>query len=241
VSPERLPDATNLARVFGGGSDGSLTRRIAAALERTFYTAISHLIDYHSYGHDTAVRLMMYRTGQSDEARAASAAMARAFGLGVVRAVVGGQGTTSAYAADHGIPCCVPEMGGTNLHRGAEEYWTALGADGAHRVMACLGMVDDAPAGPAQQLVVERSVTVAPATSGYYLPEYDLEELSDPAWPNGIPVRASQRLGQIFDTYTLALADELRAPEDGYLIALFRGGPHQVGGPSLTLANGHFE
>jgi hypothetical protein len=54
-------------------------------------------------------------------------------------------------------------------------------------------------------------------------------------------VRAGARLGQLFDTYSLALADDLVAPEDGYLIALFRGGPHQVGGPTLTLANGHFE
>jgi predicted deacylase len=238
ASPERLPDQTNLARVFGAGDGGSLTRRIAAALERTFYRAITHLIDYHSYGHDTAVRLMLYRTGQSAAALETSAAMARAFGLGVLRGVVGGQGTTSAYAADHGIPCCVAEMGGTNLSRLAEEYFTRLGADGARRVMAALDMLDDAPPGPDRQLVVERAITIAPSTSGYYLPEHDLEDLADPGLPNGIPVAAGERLGQLFDAYSLRLAEELVAPEDGRLIALVRGGPHQVGGPSITLARG---
>jgi predicted deacylase len=242
ISPERLPDQTNLARVFGGAPDaGSLTRRIAATLERTFYTAITHLVDYHSYGHDTAVRLMLYRTSQSRELVDASAAMARAFGLGVLRGVAGGHGTTSWYAAERGIPCCVAEMGGTNLHRRAEEYFTQLGTDAARRVMASLGMLDEAPAGPTRQLVVDRVVLLAPPTSGYFVPEHDLEDLADRERPHGLPVRAGAPLGHLFDTYTLELGDSLVAPEDGYLIALFRGGPYQLGGPAITLAAGHLE
>jgi hypothetical protein len=82
---------------------------------------------------------------------------------------------------------------------------------------------------------------IAPATSGYYLPEHDLEELADPELPNGIPVRAGATLGHLFDTYGLELGPPLIAPEDGHLIALFRGGPYQVGGPALTLATGRVE
>ena len=246
TTPERDVDRANLARVFrtddASARDeraGSLARRIATVLEATVFATITHLLDYHCYGRDTAVRMALYRTGQARAAYETSARMTRAFGLGVLRAVSGGPGTTAAYTERHGIPTCVVEMGGTHTQRASEDVVVRLGTDGALRIMQALEMIATAPPGPAEQLVIERAVTIQPQASGYYLPAFDLEDLFAPAHPHGIFVSAGQTLGQIFDTYTLDVVETVTAPEDGYLIALLRGGPHQVGGPGLTLANGH--
>ena len=266
TTPERDVDQANLARVFrmptdpspspspgmGGGPgrgevtsplpppSGSLTRRIASALEQTFFSAITHLIDYHCFGRETSVRLMLVRTGQAADNLAVSRRMARAFGLGVIREVMGSQGTTSALAAARGIPTCVAEMGG-RLSREADDAFARLGVDGGRRVMHSLGMLETAPPGAERQLTVERVRLISPTTSGYYLPTYDLEDLARPEFPCGIPVRAGDRLGEVFDPYTLQAVETLTAPDDGYLIALARGGPFQVGGWSLSLAQGRLE
>lgn len=247
TTPERDVDQANLARVFNAparydpaGASGSLTRRIAATLEQTFFSAITHLIDYHCFGRDTSVRLMLVRTGQAADHLTVSRRMARAFGLGVIREVTGSQGTTSALAAARGIPTCVAEMGG-RLSREADDVFARLGVDGARRVMQTLGMLETAPPEVERQLTVEDVRLISPTTSGYYLPTYDLEDLVRPEFPCGIPVRAGDRLGEVFDPYTLHVVETLTAPNDGYLIALARGGPFQVGGWSLSLAQGRLE
>jgi uncharacterized protein len=249
VTPERTVDRANLARVFNSPArpdarddrSASLARRIAAALERTVYRAITHQIDYHCYGRDTMVRIALYRTDQDATARETSARMVRAFGLGVIQAVVGSPGTTAAYAAERAIPTCVVEMGGTHIYRETEDGVVRLGTGGALRVMQTLGMLSAAPPAVERQLIVERTVAISPQTSGYYLPGYDLEDLFSPAHPCGIAVHAGQVVGHLFDTYTLETVECLTAPEDGYLFALMRGGPYQVGGPALSLAIGQQE
>lgn len=242
LTPERDVDHANLARVFNSpphptADGGSLSRRLAAALEQTFFAAISHLIDYHCFGEHTAVRLMLYRTGQPEAQLAVSRAMAHIFGLGVVRGVAGSPGTTSAYAAERGIPTCVPEMGG-RLGRVADAYFTQLGADGAWRVLRRLDMVQAAPPPVSSQLVVDHVTTLMPQGSGYYLPRFDLEDLAGDEATHGIPVSAGEDLGEVFDPYTLTSTATLTAPHDGYLIAVARGGPFQVGAWSLWLAAG---
>lgn len=243
ITPELNVDHANLARVFHS-SDGappafdSLARRIAATLEQSFFAVISHLIDFHCFGRDTAVRLMLYRTSQPSPVAEASAAMARAFGLGVIQGVGGGQGTTAAMAAKLGIPTCVAEFGATRCHIQAEEAFVREGVDGARRVMAHLGMVTAAPPGPAAQFHVDQVTRVSPSASGYYLPVFDLEELYTPAHIQGIPVSAGQPLGDLFDTYTLQPVESLTAPHAGRLIILFRTGPYTVGSRHLALATG---
>jgi len=245
TTPERDVDQANLARVFKARPElsvpaGSLTRHLANALETSFFAGITHLIDYHCFGRDTAARLMLYRIGQTGAALETSARMAQVFGVGVIRGVTGGQGTTSAYAAALGIPTCVAEMGG-RLSRTADDAFARQGAAGAQRVMRVLEMVDAASPEPGPQLVVESTLLISPRTSGYYLPRYDLEDLARPEYPTGIPVKAGDPLGEIFDPYTLRLVETLTAPEDGYLIILARGGPFQLGGLNLTLAQGRLE
>ena len=248
TTPELDVDHNNLARVFhhpapdGAGSSvpayDAVTRQLAAALEHTFFSTISHLIDFHCFGRDTAARLMLYRTAQRAEIVTTSAAMARAFGLGVIQGVQGGQGTTSALAAARGIPTIVAEFGATRCHIATEQAFVQEGVNGTRRVLAHLAMLDDAPAEPTQQLMVEQVTRLAPSTSGYWLPVFDLEDLYAPEHRLGIAVSAGQSLGQLFDTYTLQPHPPLIAPHDGHLIILFRTGPYQVGSRHLALATG---
>ncbi len=243
VTPELDVDHNNLARVFHT-ADGpapaydAVTRQLAATLERTFFPAITHLIDFHCFGRDTAARLMLYRTSQPAKVRAASAAMARVFGLGVIQGVVGGQGTTSALSAKLGIPTCVAEFGATRCHVNAEQAFVQEGVEGTQRVMAHLGMIDAAPEGPAQQWRVEQVTPIAPSSSGYFLPVYDLEDLYTSEHRQGIPVLAGEPLGYLFDTYTLQPLEPLISPHEGRLILLFRTGPYLVGSRHLALATG---
>jgi hypothetical protein len=104
--------------------------------------------------------------------------------------------------------------------------------------MMHLGMVERAPSGFAQQLVVEQVTRLAPNSSGYFLPTFGLEELYRPDHRQGIAVTAGQLLGQLFDTYTLQPLEPLIAPHDGRLIILFRSGPYSVGSRHLSLATG---
>ena len=241
-------DHNNLARVFhhpdphGAHAPvpafDSVTRQVAAALERTFFSVISHLIDFHCFGRDTAARLMLYRTSQRAEVVTASTTMARAFGLGVIQGVLGGQGTTSALAAARGIPTIVAEFGATRCHIATEQAFVQEGVDGTRRVLAHLAMLDGAPAGPTQQLVVEQVTRLAPNTSGYWLPTFDLEDLYTSEHRLGIAVSAGQSLGHLFDTYTLQPYPTLITPHDGHLIILFRAGPYNVGSRHLALASG---
>ena len=243
ATPEIDVDHNNLARVFhntdaAAPAFDSVARRLAATLERTFFPAISHFIDFHCYGRDTAARLMLYRTSQAPSIVATSAEMARLFGLGVIQGVSGGQGTTSAMSAKLGIPTIVAEFGATRCHIAAEQAFVQEGVAGTQRVMAHLGMINAAPAGPTQQLVVEKVTRITPGTSGYFLPTFDLEDLYTPAHHQGIEITAGQSLGYLFDTYTLQPLEDLAAPHDGRLIILFRAGPYNVGSRHLALATG---
>jgi predicted deacylase len=236
-------DHNNLARVFHATDAAtpafdSVARRLAATLERTFFATISHFIDFHCFGRDTAARLMLYRTSQPSAIVATSAEMARRFNIGVIQAVGGGQGTTSAMSAKLGIPTIVAEFGATRCHIAAEQAFVQEGVAGTQRVMEYLEMIETAPPNHAKQLLVERVTRISPNTSGYFLPTFDLEDLYSPAHRQGIEVTAGQTLALLFDTYTLQALEEITAPHDGHLVILFRAGPYNVGSRHLLLASG---
>jgi predicted deacylase len=144
-------DGKNLNRQFPGDASGSLAERLAYDTFTKVITGSDALIDMHAGDMVEALQpFALYDAGPS-EARARD--MATAYGLGyVIRQEPGPDravgGTSSAAAAEIGIPAIIAEAGGCGL---VERPAVEAHVRGLNRVLALLGMssgpVSDGPAG----------------------------------------------------------------------------------------------
>ncbi len=140
-SPFVLPeDGKNLNRCFPGDPDGSLAERLAHATFTQVITGSDALIDAHCGDLPEALEpFALYEAGPSEDK---ALEIAVAYGLGYVirqepgpgRAV---GGTTSAAAAQAGIPAITAEAGGCGL---IEQPAVSLHLRGLDQVLAVLGM-----------------------------------------------------------------------------------------------------
>jgi predicted deacylase len=113
-SPFVVPiDGKNLNRSFPGDAEGSAAERIAAAVTESFIVGSDYLLDLHAGDLPEALEpFALYdESPVADRARE----LALAYGLGhVVRQAASGRtvgGSTSAVAADLGIPAITAESG----------------------------------------------------------------------------------------------------------------------------------
>jgi uncharacterized protein len=146
-SPFVVPDdGKNLNRCFPGDPGGTLADRLAHAAFTQLITGSDALIDTHCGDLPEALEpFCLYEAGPSEDR---ALALALAYDLGYVirqepgsgRAVAG---TTSAAAAEVGIPAITAEAGGCGL---IEQHAVDLHVRGLNRVLASLGMTDG-PAG----------------------------------------------------------------------------------------------
>ena len=146
-SPFVVPeDGKNLNRCFPGDPDGTLAERLADATFTKVITGSDALIDAHCGDLPEALEpFTLYEAGPAEDK---ALEIAVAYGLGYVirqepgpgRAV---GGTTSAAAAQVGIPAITAEAGGCGL---IEQAAVDLHLRGLDRVLAALGM--DASAAP---------------------------------------------------------------------------------------------
>jgi predicted deacylase len=147
-SPFVVPaDGKNLNRCFPGDPDGTLADRLAHATFTRLITGSDALIDAHCGDLPEALEpFTLYEAGPREDK---AAELAVAYGLGYIirqepgpgRAVAG---TTSAAAAEVGIPAITAEAGGCGL---VEQSAIDLHVSGLDRVLARLGMVDEPTAG----------------------------------------------------------------------------------------------
>jgi predicted deacylase len=147
-SPFVVPeDGKNLNRCFPGNASGTLAERLAYDVFTKLITGSDALIDMHAGDMVEALKpFALYDAGPA-EARAAD--MAVAYGVGyVIRQEAGPDravaGTSSAAAAEIGIPAIIAEAGGCGL---VERVAVDAHLRGLDRVLALLGMAED-PAGP---------------------------------------------------------------------------------------------
>lgn len=135
-------DGENLARVFPGDPNGTLTHRLAAALMTTVIDQADILIDSHSGG----VRLAFipvagfYEGGDiAPETAARSLQIAKQMGIAFLWRLPPVRGVLSYEAARRGIAVCGAEIGGRGncLHADAENYHGAYLSVLAHH-----GMID---------------------------------------------------------------------------------------------------
>jgi uncharacterized protein len=146
-SPFVVPDdGKNLNRCFPGDPSGSLAERLAYDTFTKVIRGSDALIDMHAG--DMVEALQPFALYDAGPAEARAADLASAYGLGYVirqepgpdRAVAG---TTSAAAAEIGIPAIIAEAGGCGL---VTQAAVDAHVRGLNRVLALLGMTED-PAG----------------------------------------------------------------------------------------------
>lgn len=159
-----------------------------------------------------------------------SLAMCRAFGAPFVHAN-NLAGTASRYCNGRGMPTANPEAGGVYLGPDAEAKYTADTVAGFRRILASLGMIDEASTPPRQLLFQVKSRFEAnPSVGGYLRSQF--EKPSD----LGRRIEKGETLGEIVDMHTLEVIEELRAPVTGYLFFSRYSGALDAGTKAFALA-----
>jgi predicted deacylase len=206
-SPFVIPeDGKNLNRCFPGSPAGTLAERLAHATFTQLITGSDALIDAHAG--DMVEALQPFALYDAGPAEARAREMATAYGLGyVIRQEPGPDravgGTTSASAAEIGIPAIIAESGECGL---VQQDAVDRHVRGLDRVLALLGIADDPAAGDA-----------APPT---YLTRFLWLNCDDAGWWEpavrpGEAVAAGQKLGTVSTLDGARILQTITAPADG--------------------------
>ncbi|HET8523170.1 MAG TPA: succinylglutamate desuccinylase/aspartoacylase family protein [Thermomicrobiales bacterium] len=213
-------DGLNLARIFPGRQDGSISERIADALTTNVLVHADFLIDLHSSGSRMSMPLLIGYAASDGPAARQSREAALRFGVPVVwghERVAAGRSLSGPHAA--GVPWLYTECpSGGWLH----QEIAATYANGVLNVMRFLGMIPgDAPvAAIDHEFVGEGDVdqSLAVPVSGFLTPRVKLLDR----------VAAGDVLGTVEDAQGEVIA-EMRAPVDGVVI-LRRESPASTAG-----------
>jgi uncharacterized protein len=208
VVPE---DGKNLNRCFPGDASGTLAERLAYDTFTKIIKGSDVLIDMHAG--DLVEALQPFALYDAGPAEARARDVASAYGLGYVirqepgpdRAVAG---TSSAAAAEIGIPGIIAEAGGCGL---VERPAVEAHVRGLNRVLALLGMAES-PAGPGDD--------GAPPT---YLRRFLWLHCRDEGWwgPSvqvGDAVAEGQVIGTVSSIDGTRTLETITAPADGVIM-----------------------
>lgn len=207
-------DGLNLARVFPGDSNGTITQRIAYWLTEKLIKHADFYIDLHSGGATYNIPTLIGYIHDASEIGQRSLAGAQAFGAPVLwgHPLPTAPGRTVSAATDFGVPWLYTEAPGGGYARPDD---VACFVQGVINVMRWLEMLDGAPQ--------PRSMThhlfgdgnldqvIDASVAGYFRAEVNLLE----------PVVAGQRLGVVRDLFGQVI-QEVTADQAGVVIMLRR-------------------
>ena len=204
-------DNVNPNRVFPGDPNGSYSEQMTHALINEFVAHADAWLDLH--GGDIPEALVPFsicRAG-SGEVDVKSKELALAFGLPylltVTRPIQPAKGSSSYVAgAERGVPSVLAEAGGVGQ---LQEDAVKLLMDGAHRVMAHLGMIETAPAHVSAPTVLTRFEWVYARHAGMFYPTVAAGDL----------VREGQEIGTIGSLFGETL-ETISAPVTGRILFL---------------------
>jgi uncharacterized protein len=209
VVPE---DGKNLNRCFPGDPAGTMAERLAHDTFAQLITRSDAVIDAHCG--DLVEALQPFSLYDGGPAESGARDLAVAYGLPYVirqepgpdRAVAG---STSAAAAEAGIPAIIAEAGGCGL---VEEHAVRLHIRGLDRVLAVLGMATAAEPEPTRPDPVHlgRSLWLRCAQAGWWQPAVGV----------GDAVAAGQLLGTIASLDGADVLETVAAPADGVVLFL---------------------
>jgi uncharacterized protein len=209
-------DGKNLNRCFPGDASGSLAERLAYDTFTKIIKGSDVLIDMHAG--DLVEALQPFALYDAGPAEARAREVATAYGLGYVirqepgpdRAVAG---TSSAAAAEIGIPAIIAEAGGCGL---VERPAVEAHVRGLNRVLALLGMsgssVSEGRAGPGDDVppptYLQRFVWLYGRDEGWWEPTAQVGEA----------VAEGQVIGTVSSIDGTQTLQTITAPADGVLM-----------------------
>ena len=221
-------DGLNLARVFPGRADGSITQRIAYWLKEKIISRADFLIDLHSGGVADDIPTMIGYSHGNDHASRMSQAAAEVFGAPVMWGHPDlALGRSVSAATECGVPWLYTETRGGGRATSAD---VTCYITGVLNVMQHLDMIEGDPdvAGPIWRLLGDGDLdaTISAPVGGFFRPSVSLLE----------KVESGQRLGAIHDLFGDEIA-EIAADRDGIIIMLRRT-PAVDTGDSLGFVTG---
>ncbi len=227
VVPE---DGKNLNRCFPGNASGTLAERLAFDAFTKIIEGSDALIDMHAG--DMVEALQPFALYDAGPAEARARELATAYGLGYVirqepgpdRAVTG---TTSAAAAEIGIPAIIAEAGGCGL---VERPAVEAHVRGLDRVLALLGMSDGPPAqerdAETPTVYLKRFLWLRCREEGWW----------EPSGRVGDAVTAGQVVGTVSSIDGTQALETITAPADGVLMFITSSPAVRADGLLLGLA-----
>jgi predicted deacylase len=207
-------DGLNLARVFPGDANGTITQRIAYWITEKLLNAADFYIDLHSGGVAYNIPTLIGYIRDEGPLGQASLAGARAFGAPVLwgHPLPVAPGRTVSAATDLGVPSLYSEAPAGGYARPED---VACFRQGVINVMRHLGMLagDPQPQPMTHHLFGDGDLdsVLTAAAAGYFRAEVDLLT----------PVQPGQRLGVVQD-FAGQIVQEVRADQAGVVIMLRR-------------------
>ncbi len=207
-------DGLNLARVFPGDSNGTITQRIAYWMREKLLQVADFYIDLHSGGVAATIPTLIGYLHEESALGQRSLAGARAFGAPVLwgHPLPIAPGRTVSAATDLGVPWLYTEAPGGGYARPED---VACFTQGVINVMRWLAMLDGAPAPqPTTHHLFgdgDLDSVITATVAGYFRAEVELLER----------VTRGQRLGAVYNL----LGEEIQtvyADQDGIVILLRR-------------------
>jgi uncharacterized protein len=226
-SPFVVPaDGKNLNRSFPGDPGGGYTEVFAHHVFESFIAGADYLLDLHAG--DLPEALEPFTLYEESPVESAARDIARAYGLGhVVRQAREGRtvgGSTSAAAADAGIPAIIAESGQNGLlELNAIDRHLA----GLANVVRHLGLLEGDPSPTRPPCEHQGWHWIRTPVGGWWQPEV----------PVGTPVAEGELVGTVSEL-TGELLHEVRAPAAGVPLFLTTSPAVLADGLLLGLANG---
>ena len=207
-------DGLNLARVFPGKANGTLTERIAHWLTANLLHRADFMLDLHSGGAHYDLPTLVGYIHDAGALGQRSLAAARAFGAPVLwgHPLPLPPGRSIAAATSLGIPALYTEASGGGYARPDD---VACYRRGIHNLLCHLGMLDGTPQTPpvTHHLLGDGNLdqVISAPVAGYFRAAVELLQ----------EVTAGQPLGTLYDLFGANVAD-ITAPADGVVILLRR-------------------
>lgn len=210
-------DMLDLNRQFPGDARGWVSQRLAATLSDLVER--SDLLLHIDGGSLDRVIHYVFVKADSGPAAELTQRLSRAFGLRLLYRGPQSEASLTSYAAAHGVPSVLAEIGGSTLY--GDPVYLERAATGVLNVMRSMEMLPGQVEAPSDQVLLTRRTLVRVPAGGLFHPVVGLEAL-------GRELTADTLLGTILDPYRLEQVAEIRAPYQRSVLLQMRVLPSAV-------------